>query len=1036
MSATESPANTNGIDSSKIEIKKYVNPPFSISANQHEKITPSNGSLIYENNLITVPGKNNVNVNLDLRYNSDEAAQYIPEFDTSTGTNCTGCLSYNYQNFALGCGWSFNLSYFETDAGIYYNQSNNYLPTAYTISSPEYLHLSDGRVLKLKRNSDTSYEFEDKSIVDLKFEVCDTVSKRQQYYNGQNFKVNKYIQGVWDSNATYKLIHKDGTIEYFNYDGKLLGVMDSNGNGYNVLYTVFKEGDSEHIYPCEITSTLGDEIKIMDIAPGGLAPSVIEYADQIITLNKTAIDGVSVLDNIERKNKNESDSKEPEVTKFEYSCYNGNFTYSSSYSPAGDNYGLLTKIIYPTGANSEYAYGCDNLNVGSSGYISRFRVEDQKLNDKSKEYKHYKYIYNQYRTDMVNQVNNDKTVYNYDDDNLLTSKEGYIKDKMVNKEDYTYNDKKLMTKSSRKVYNINGNDFITYDESMNYDERGNLIEHIDVMGNKSSYTYDPIYNQLLSKETPINAQIKQKVVYDRDKNGNVIKETTYHSDGNIEVDYKNNVSGEVIEVAINKKDGLKIKKSISYADISKGSYGHSPYRYDRSVKYITNSSISAYDPQTGAPTTIDKIQEQIGYNPKTGDIIEYKDANGNITKYEYDYKSRLVKQINPDNTSALIEYDDKNNTVTYTDETGYKVRNVYDGFGNLLRKESGEENAWKVETENVYDSLMRLSQVKDANGNTTSYAYDDLDRVIKIAYADGSNVQYIYDDVKNTKTTINEEGHSYTEYYDKLGRLIKKEANDGEKTITTINEYDYAGNLIKSTDANGNETKYVYDDLSRLIKVIDANGQETNYSYDELNQLVKISTNEYTRTKEYDQLGRVIKSCDESLNPSYFNYDGNGNLVWSKDKEGQIQTYNYNNLNRLNERYFGNEKTAYEYDAAGRIKTVKEYKDKQNPQYELTSYDYYADGKMLRENLNDGKSISYNYDPAGNITEMDDYFGNKVSYTYDQRNRTNTIDSNGKIFTYEYYKDGMIKDLQYPNPNLKAEYTYDLADRLKVTLPQ
>ena len=68
------------------------------------------------------------------------------------------------------------------------------------------------------------------------------------------------------------------------------------------------------------------------------------------------------------------------------------------------------------------------------------------------------------------------------------------------------------------------------------------------------------------------------------------------------------------------------------------------YTHDRIIYYDDN--ISAYDIQTGAFKTINKIQEQEVFNPKTGDTIEYTDKNGNAFSFSYDKLSRMGSSVN------------------------------------------------------------------------------------------------------------------------------------------------------------------------------------------------------------------------------------------------------------------------------------------------------------------------------------------------------------------------------------------------------
>lgn len=46
------------------------------------------------------------------------------------------------------------------------------------------------------------------------------------------------------------------------------------------------------------------------------------------------------------------------------------------------------------------------------------------------------------------------------------------------------------------------------------------------------------------------------------------------------------------------------------------------------------------------------------------------------------------------------------------------------------------------------------------------------------------------------------------------------------------------GNLLVTTDANGNETKTEYNAINAAVKQIDGEGNETTYTYDKVGRLL------------------------------------------------------------------------------------------------------------------------------------------------------------------------------------------------------
>ena len=59
-------------------------------------------------------------------------------------------------------------------------------------------------------------------------------------------------------------------------------------------------------------------------------------------------------------------------------------------------------------------------------------------------------------------------------------------------------------------------------------------------------------------------------------------------------------------------------------------------------------------------------------------------------------------------TSTLTEYDDENQTTTVTDETGYKVRVLFDALGREIQKQEWIDNAWRTLETRAYNELSQL----------------------------------------------------------------------------------------------------------------------------------------------------------------------------------------------------------------------------------------------------------------------------------------------------------------------------------------
>jgi RHS repeat-associated protein len=411
--------------------------------------------------------------------------------------------------------------------------------------------------------------------------------------------------------------------------------------------------------------------------------------------------------------------------------------------------------------------------------------------------------------------------------------------------------------------------------------------------------------------------------------------------------------------------------------------------------------------------------------------------------------------------------------VTRTDRNDHTKQWEFDPNGNIIRTVAdlgGLDLTTEYEHDAV-GRMTRKTVFREAGGpNTvvTSYTYDSLGRLIESVLDPtllNFTTQYEYDGCGRLVRITNPRGIA-TEYdYDYRGRLVDSAFDPCGLALTTGYSYDGCDRRIKTTDAKANQTNYEYDSLNRLIKIVDAEGYWTEYEYDERSNLT-LSKRTFdpgippyrSIEYEYDGLNRLIQlivdPCDLALStqiqyaPSGGGGGGRGTpgtpLVHKiTDAEGKV-TYNYyDNLDRLSSvvnkvgdtsdnggdpddaitnyeyDYMSNPTqvtienapepnlvTVYTYDAADRL--IQQVEDPCDANL-VTSYAYDGTCSVVRHDTRSANVITYNYDNANRLTDVNDSIGSIVSYTYDE---------NGNILTKT---DGLSHSWTY---------TYDNADRV------
>lgn len=267
--------------------------------------------------------------------------------------------------------------------------------------------------------------------------------------------------------------------------------------------------------------------------------------------------------------------------------------------------------------------------------------------------------------------------------------------------------------------------------------------------------------------------------------------------------------------------------------------------------------------------------------------------------------------------------------------------------------------------------------------------------------------------------------------YDSRMRAVRTTDSTGYNSGTVT--YDLNGNVLTSTDANGNVTTNTYDALNRVLtsNTVNANDSSKNvsktYTYDNMGRLTQASSNGYTTAYEYDSLGRKYSESEYNSHYSVFRgffYEGVSQYM-SREITGQYNLISYSTK-------------SYEYDSEMRISKVKEGSK------EIASYTYDANGNKITETLGNGVVSTYTYNKANRITNIVNKSGNSTissyeySYFLDGSDACKVRSENGIIETTEYEYDSLkrLVEESVTTGNSTDTYAYeydDYGNRSKMT---
>ncbi|MFA9464024.1 MAG: RHS repeat-associated core domain-containing protein [Velocimicrobium sp.] len=476
--------------------------------------------------------------------------------------------------------------------------------------------------------------------------------------------------------------------------------------------------------------------------------------------------------------------------------------------------------------------------------------------------------------------------------------------------------------------------------------------------------------------------------------------------------------------------------------------------------------------------------KQPDYTNSYGDTYGVKQEYSYSDGYNWNYHDDDYDGINGTTVNMCTEYVDKaKNTSSYYNQ--YSV--LYDDYGDLrleMNRLAGSSTG-VIQSKYYYDAMQRVILSIDATGNTVSQSYDPWGNVGEVSDASGNLYITGYDVMSNKATSYfvaknnisayraNTSANTYKENYlevsyDQFDRPIQRKVFEKWPTqsgeLSEEYSYDIVGNLISYTDpkknrnADGATVTYQYDSLNRIIGVKNAENYMTNVCYTILGDIASVtlssgsdSTNVYT--KSYDELGNNIsKNQNKNLETSY-SYNNIGLNTKTVDRNKNVEMLSYDRLNQLMERIKtnsdGTKSIGYKYCYTNPFgySNVQLYHNGTLINQELYNYD--SNGQVTyRSNLTNyiNSSLEFQYDTAGRLLRVgtgvrgQNNFYTSYKYTNEKLTQvqTNGQQSSSTVArdnaTYEYYPDGKLKKITYPQLNdnsyLTTEYSYNPIGRM------
>jgi len=455
------------------------------------------------------------------------------------------------------------------------------------------------------------------------------------------------------------------------------------------------------------------------------------------------------------------------------------------------------------------------------------------------------------------------------------------------------------------------------------------------------------------------------------------------------------------------------------------------------------STTAAGTPDAATTTTVSDLV--------TGEVLRQTDPDNLTTSYTYDVAGRVLNVTAPGGAVTRTTYPNPTTTLV-TSPSGLATETTTDVIGRTLTI-SDNVSGDKLVTDPTAQTISSTHYAADGttltstaqDGATTTTTFDAIQRPIKVVQPTGLTQTTAYDDGAGTTTT----------------GLVAAGAATSDPTSTTVQTFNAVNQLTRSQTSYPDHTPQTpttqaYDGLGRVDSA-SADGLTATPSYGAggdptSTSLTPSDPSEFpgpdeTASTENSLTGSLTAktltpegSTGAAATPTAgtrYTYDAAGRVATATTPEGATTSYTYT----------ANGQIATVTAPSGTV-TTNTYQPStgwlsetdirtKNGDTQKTAYTYYADTGEVHTVSNPSDpsdTISYDYDPAGNVIAVHYPGGVTTSSTYNDKGQLATAtDATGAVTTYGYDADGRQTSASQVRGSTKladVSYTYDAMDRV------
>jgi len=462
--------------------------------------------------------------------------------------------------------------------------------------------------------------------------------------------------------------------------------------------------------------------------------------------------------------------------------------------------------------------------------------------------------------------------------------------------------------------------------------------------------------------------------------------------------------------------------------------GHTVVR-SSTFDYNSRGLLSKEVANVGTDVALSKAYTYDGHGNKKTQTLSGSGITTAKTTFGYSSDGKFQTSVtNALGLKSTKTYDKRFGTLTsLTQPDGVKTTWTYDGIGRKYREKraDGTRTLWlhKWYGSAVMNSTYLHYVQTVSSGMPNSYVfYDSLGRE-RSAYTTTLNGKKLHTKLRyfNKKGEVTKEALPYiagvgsmqyvTYVHDDYGRVTQQSKPSPDGGIQ-VSKNSYKRFTLTSTDPNGIEKQIVKNAIGQVMQITDALGKGVASSID----------------YSYDAIGNLLSTTDSQGNTISMHYNASGNKTYMNDPDLGEWNYRYRADGKLSTQWSGaniaNSKhvTKVEYDTIGRVISKKIYDNEALSSQGVDAYTYNSaaitysatTGRVSKEvfasrqgskAVQGGYTIP-SYDYLGRVVSTDKYIMGKGSFvsrvSYDAYSRPSQVTYPNGYSINNHYSYGIL----------------------------